>query len=122
MHTSQRRLVDHVTLRVRNLEKSKEFYRSLAETLGHSISKEDAGQFLLDGLLITQNPEPSHSVHLAFEAPNPAVVKLFHENALRAGCSCIRAPMGTNPEQFATLVLDPDGNNIEVVFRASRKL
>jgi catechol 2,3-dioxygenase-like lactoylglutathione lyase family enzyme len=123
-----RRLVDHITLRVKNLEKSKEFYRLLAENLGHTIGREEHNAFYLDGLMITENTEPSQSIHLHFEASNPALVNLFHESALKVGCRSLKSPgynYGLNfgdHMEYKSTVLDPDGNNIEVIFKSKRTL
>lgn len=116
------RLVDHITLRVKNLEKSKEFYRVLAETLGHTLSQEGKDQFYVDGLLFTQNPEATGSVHMSFEAPNPQLVKMFHQSALQKGCQCLSAPEDTCNafNEYRAIVLDPDGNNVEVAYKAKR--
>lgn len=116
------RLVNHITLRVRNLEKSKEFYRVLAETLGHTIAQEEKDHFYVDGLLVTQNPEASGSVYMSFEAPNPMLVKMFHESALQTGCECLAAPDYTcgQSSEYRAIVLDPDGNNVEVSYKSKR--
>ena len=118
------RLVDHITLKVKNLERSKIFYRAIAETLGHAISQENQHGFYVDGLLITQDKDPSHSVHLSFHASNPGVVKLFHQTAVAAGGFCITPPQDApvNQDQYAAVVMDPDGNNVEVFFRSTRAL
>jgi catechol 2,3-dioxygenase-like lactoylglutathione lyase family enzyme len=115
---SHNRLIDHITLKVRNLNKSREFYRALAETLGFSISREEADRFFVEGLQIIQNSDPSHSVHLAFKAMNPASVRQFHDEAIKLGSSSLSAPAATFADQahFSARVRDPDGNNIEVVY------
>jgi len=112
------RLIDHITLRVRNLEKSREFYRALAETLGFAIDREEVDRFFVEGLQIIQNPEPSQSVHLAFKASNPASVRHFHDQALKLGSHSLSAPAATFADKahFSARVRDPDGNNIEVVY------
>lgn len=112
------RLIDHITLKVRNLEKSREFYRALAETLGFSIAREESDRFFVEGLQIIQNPEPSQSVHLAFKAMNPASVRQFHDEAIKLGSLSLAAPAATFADKahFSARVRDPDGNNIEVVY------
>lgn len=115
---NQNRLIDHITLRVKNLEKSREFYRALAESLGFSISREETDRFFVEGLQIIQNPEPTKSVHLAFRASNPATVRHFHDEAVKLGSHSLSAPAATFADRahFSARVKDPDGNNIEVVY------
>ena len=57
-------------------------------------------------------------MHLAFPAPTNAAVDAFHAAALAAGYRDNGAP-GERPVYHAgyygAFVLDPDGNNVEVV-------
>ena len=59
--------------------------------------------------------------HTAFVAANRAEVEAFHAAAIRAGGKDNGAPGArtnqSTPNYFAAFVLDPDGNNIEAVFR-----
>jgi catechol 2,3-dioxygenase-like lactoylglutathione lyase family enzyme len=61
--------------------------------------------------------EPTENVHMAFAGDRNAV-HAFHEAALAAGFRDNGAP-GERPEYhagyYAAFVLDPDGNNVEVV-------
>jgi catechol 2,3-dioxygenase-like lactoylglutathione lyase family enzyme len=60
-----------------------------------------------------------HSVkqHTAFAAGSRAEVDAFHAAALEAGGTDNGAPGQRRPNYYAAFVLDPDGNNIEAVFR-----
>ena len=64
-----------------------------------------------------------HSVrqHVAFAAKSRAEVESFHAAASRAGGTDNGAPGlregGYPPGYYAAFVLDPDGNNIEAIFR-----
>lgn len=121
MYQRKRRLFDHVVLHVRDLHESKKFYRAVVETLGHTITREEADHFFIGELEIRQNPETSRSVHLAFQAENPGSVKLFHETALRNGGTCVGVPVSAEPGVYAANVLDPDGNCIEAIFKKFQK-
>ena len=62
--------------------------------------------------------EPTEHVHLAFTAKDNATVDAFHRAALEAGYRDHGAP-GERPiyhqGYYGAYVLDPDGNNVEVV-------
>lgn len=60
--------------------------------------------------------------HTAFVARSPAEVDAFHAAALRAGGTDngkpgLREAQGYPRGYYAAFVLDPDGNNMEAVFR-----
>ena len=61
--------------------------------------------------------------HTAFAAKSRAQVDAFYAAALEAGGTDNGAPglrdQGYPPGYYAAFVLDPDGNNIEAVFRSS---
>jgi catechol 2,3-dioxygenase-like lactoylglutathione lyase family enzyme len=61
----------------------------------------------------------THSVkqHTAFAAKSRSEVEAFHAAALQAGGTDNGAPSLRRPHYYAAFVLDPDGNNIEPVFR-----
>jgi catechol 2,3-dioxygenase-like lactoylglutathione lyase family enzyme len=64
-----------------------------------------------------------HSIkqHTAFAARSKAEVDAFHAGALKAGGTDNGAPgpreHQTTPVYYAAFVLDPDGNNMEAVYR-----
>jgi len=59
-------------------------------------------------------------MHVAFAAPNRAIVMAFYDSAIAAGGKNNGAP-GLRPryhrDYYGAFVLDPDGNNIEAVCR-----
>jgi catechol 2,3-dioxygenase-like lactoylglutathione lyase family enzyme len=118
----QGRLLDHVHLRVSDLETSKRFYRAAVEALGRSLTRETEAAFLIDELYISADVEPSH-VHIAFQAADRDAVRRFHDAALAAGGRDNGPPGERNyhPGYYAAYVLDPDGNNIEAVFHGPSK-
>jgi class 3 adenylate cyclase/catechol 2,3-dioxygenase-like lactoylglutathione lyase family enzyme len=112
------RLIDHVHLRVRDLEASKRFYRAVLEALGHELSGEGDGYFSSDELFASDDGEPTGSLHLAFQARDHETVNAFHKAAVAAGGRDNGAPgeRAYHPGYFAAYVLDPDGNNVEAVY------
>ena len=111
------RLVDHVHLRVRDLEASKRFYRAALAAVGRDLTGEADWFFSADELFVSADAEPTARVHLAFQAADREVVHRFHEAALAAGGRDNGAPgeRHYHPGYYAAYVLDPDGNNIEAV-------
>jgi catechol 2,3-dioxygenase-like lactoylglutathione lyase family enzyme len=112
------RLIDHVHLRVRDLEASKRFYGAVLESLGRTLSGEGDGFFWADELFASDDAEPTARLHLAFQARDRDTVERFHEAALAAGGRDNGGPgeRRYHPGYYAAYVLDPDGNNIEAVF------
>jgi len=112
------RLIDHVHLRVSDLEASKRFYRAVLESLDLSAALvEGADYFYADELFVDKASEAVSQVHLAFQAPDRATVHEFHAAALAAGGRDNGRPgeRRYHPGYYAAFVLDPDGNNIEAV-------
>jgi len=113
------RLIDHVHLRVSDLEASKRFYRAVFAALGRSDAFVEAqGHFSGDELWVDKAEGQVSRVHLAFQAPDRTTVEAFHRAALGAGGRDNGAPgeRSYHPGYYAAFVLDPDGNNIEAVF------
>ena len=112
------RLIDHVHLRVSDLEASKRFYRAVLESLDLSaVLVEGADYFYADELFVDKASGAVSQVHLAFQAPDRATVHKFHAAALAAGGrdNGRAGERRYHPGYYAAFVLDPDGNNIEAV-------
>jgi catechol 2,3-dioxygenase-like lactoylglutathione lyase family enzyme len=93
------RLVDHVHLRVRDLEWSRRFYQAALGAIGLEVQSGE-GYFF------------------AFAAEDEETVKRFHAAAIAAGGKDNGAPgeRDYHPGYYGAYVLDPDGNNIEAVY------
>lgn len=115
------RLIDHVHLRVSDLEASKRFYRAILQALGKTIGGDDDHHLQADELWIdASGDEPVSHVHLAFQADDQAAVQAFHKAGLAAGGRDNGAPgpRDYHPGYYAAFLLDPDGNNVEAVIHA----
>lgn len=115
MELHRGRLIDHLHLKVRDLEASKRFYRACAEVLGVPIV-EAPEHFFIDELWVDLG-EPHAHCHLAFQTPDRATVDRWHAAVLAAGGRDNGAPgeRPYHPGYYAAFALDPDGNNIEAV-------
>jgi catechol 2,3-dioxygenase-like lactoylglutathione lyase family enzyme len=112
------RLLDHVHLRVADVETSKAFYRAVLEAVGQEITMEGEGYFSADELFVSGDGEPTSGIHLAFVTADPETVQRFHEAALAAGGRDNGGPgeRHYHPGYYSAYALDPDGNNIEAVY------
>jgi catechol 2,3-dioxygenase-like lactoylglutathione lyase family enzyme len=117
----RRGAVDHLWIRVADVAAAKAFYETIAPHAGLRIGVDtpERVQFVGDGASFSLvRGTPTEHLHVAFPALENAVVDRFHEAATAAGYASNGAP-GERPRYhagyYAAFVLDPDGNNIEVV-------
>jgi catechol 2,3-dioxygenase-like lactoylglutathione lyase family enzyme len=115
-------IIDHLWVRVADLAAATAFYRVLAETAGLAVrhAGEDRATFgaTSGGGSFTLVPgTATANLHLAVPGDRTAVDR-FHAEATAAGHRSNGAP-AERPQYhagyYAAYVLDPDGNNIEVV-------
>lgn len=116
------RLLDHVHLRVADLDESARFYETVLRALDPTILVERGeGWLQADELFLSADGEP-HPVHIAFQAEDEEAVRRFWDAGLAAG-GVDNGPPGErsyHPGYYAAYVLDPDGNNVEAVFHGPR--
>ena len=115
MEVHRGRLIDHLHLKVKDLEASKRFYKAAMEALGVPLV-EGKDHFFADELWVDVGPAVAH-VHFAFQAKDRAMVDRFHAAVLAAGGRDNGAPgeRPYHPGYYAAFALDPDGNNVEAV-------
>jgi catechol 2,3-dioxygenase-like lactoylglutathione lyase family enzyme len=115
--------VDHLTLRVRDLEASKRFYRAALSPWGGREIELESGEISFgpegsEDLAIAAG-ESSGPLHIAFAAPDRQTVDRFYAAALAAGGRDNGRP-GERPQYhpgyYAAYATDPDGNNVEAVY------
>jgi catechol 2,3-dioxygenase-like lactoylglutathione lyase family enzyme len=115
-------VIDHLWIRVADLERAKRFYETIAPHAGfapRSVLPDRAHFGTGNGsFAVVDDGTPAEHVHLAFPAGTDAAVDAFHRAATGAGYADNGAP-GERPAYhagyYAAYVLDPDGNNVEVV-------
>ena len=113
-------VIDHLWIRVANVDASQRFYETIAPVLGLDVARRKAERFHVSGddrsFALVHGP-PTENVHLAFPAPDDETVREFHRVALAAGYRD-NGPPGErryHPGYYGAFVLDPDGNNVEAV-------
>ena len=123
-HAARRRdgAIDHLWIRVADLEVATAFYRIVAAAAGFALRHEDAelsrfGRPAQGGTFTLLQGPPTEQLHMAFASDDDAV-RRFYDDAVAAGHRGNGEP-GERPQYhqgyYAAYVLDPDGNNIEVV-------
>src|SRR5262249_54638581 len=118
--------IDHISLRVTDVGRSKAFYTAVLATLGYGPQM-DFGDIVGYGpkgrpcfwLTKGENVTPTH---IAFASPSREAAMPFYETALASGATDNGKP-GLRPEYhkdyYGAFVIDPDGHNIEAVIRTA---
>jgi catechol 2,3-dioxygenase-like lactoylglutathione lyase family enzyme len=115
--------IDHLWIRVADLDASTTFYETVAPAAGFRSGRELPGraQFAcVSGSfsVVANGGAPTEHVHIAFAATDNETVERFHREATAAGY-LDNGPPGErsvyHEGYYGAFVLDPDGNNIEVV-------
>lgn len=120
-------MLDHVTIGVSDIGRSREFYDRALKPLGIARLHAEGATFAgygSDGkafFWIGLRGAAQSSVHVAFAAPDRATVDAFFTAALAAGAQDNGKPglrPQYHPDYYGAFVLDPDGHNIEAVCRS----
>ncbi len=122
-------MLDHVSLGVSDIGRSRRFYDAALRPLGvvrivdfgrgsdYGAAPGSLGvEFTITHETAVAAPYPG--VHLCFRAPSREAVQAFHAAALGAGGSDDGAPGPRpqyHPDYYAAFVFDPDGHRIEAV-------
>lgn len=132
-------MIDHISLRVTDYNRSKNFYLAALEPLGFSLAMETAAgagfrkDFIPCFWVKTGTPhvpvlspgEPvmpgcgGSAIHVAFAADSREAVDWFYRAAVAAGGGSNGAPdlrPEYHPNYYSAFVLDPDGYNVEAVY------
>ena len=120
-------MLDHVTIGVSDIERSKAFYDHALRILGITRLYAEGDRFAGYGVRpkaffwIGCRETPQTGPHIASTATNRGTVDRFHEEAIKAG-GRDNGPPGLRPHYHAhyygAFVLDRDGHNIEAVCHA----
>ena len=124
-------MIDHTGIGVADVSNAAKFYDAALGALGYRRAMQlpadtgaDAVGYGVDYPIFWIDRFHPHGVkqHTAFAAKSRAEVDAFYQAALGAGGRDNGAPglrdhQGYPPGYYAAFVLDPEGNNMEAVFR-----
>ncbi len=127
-------MINHVSLVVSDLEKSKKFFQAALAPLGYKLlaehpksagfgqaDKEGSRDFWIKEGTVGESKSFSC---LAFTAQSKEEVDIFYKEAIKAGARDNGTP-GYRPKYhvgyYAAYVIDPNGYNIEAVFDDLKK-
>jgi catechol 2,3-dioxygenase-like lactoylglutathione lyase family enzyme len=118
-------MIDHVSIGVRDLVRTKRFYEAALQPLGYRCLSEASGSlgFGRDAVAfwvsVVERPvvaDKDSGLHFCFTAPTRNSVNAFHAAALGAGGRDNGKPgvrAEYDPNYYAAFVIDPDGYRIE---------
>jgi catechol 2,3-dioxygenase-like lactoylglutathione lyase family enzyme len=115
-------IVDHLWIRVADVARARAFYETIAPHAGIRLGTDTADRVQYQGpaggSFSLVSGAPTEHLHLALPTDDDAAVERFHEVATAAGYAS-NGPPGERPQYhpgyYAAYILDPDGNNVEVV-------
>jgi catechol 2,3-dioxygenase-like lactoylglutathione lyase family enzyme len=114
--------IDHLWIRVADLDAAQRFYAALAPHVGFSVKRAAKDRVQVAGerasfSLLDDGP-PTEHVHIAFTAGADSDVDAFHRALVDAGYRDNGPPgerAAYHPGYYGAFVFDPDGNNLELV-------
>ncbi len=114
-----RTVVDHLDVHVSDFAQSVRFYETVLTPLEIPKLYERAGEACFTHVNVVAQTPPTTDLHLCFYARSKAEVESFHRAGVEAGFRSNGGPgyRDYGPGYYAAYLLDPDGNNIEALYR-----
>ena len=113
------RVFDHVDVHASDYAESVRFYETVLAALGipKLVEREDWTCFT--NLNVADRRPATQNLHLCFYAREKEHVDAFHEAGIGAGFRSNGAPgyRDYGAGYYAAYLLDPDGNNVEALYR-----
>ena len=120
-------MIDHVSIPVRDLGRSADFYEAVLRQIGFARLIERRStvgfgkrypEFWLNARPAMQAVSEGTGNHVCLRAPTQHAVKAFHETALESGGRDAGAPgfrKVSTTVYYGAFIFDPDGNKVEAV-------
>jgi catechol 2,3-dioxygenase-like lactoylglutathione lyase family enzyme len=114
-----RHVVDHLDLHTGDFRHSVLFYEIVLAPLGIPKLHERESSACFTHVNVVAQAPPTTGLHLCFHAHSRAEVDAFHRAGVKAGFRSNGAPgfRDYGPGYYAAYLLDPDGNNVEALYR-----
>lgn len=113
------RVLDHVDLHAGDYAESVRFYGTVLAPLGIPNLVESPEGTCFTNLNVVDRRPATQNLHLCFYAREKEHVDAFHRAGVEAGFRSNGAPgyRDYGPGYYAAYLLDPDGNNVEALYR-----
>jgi catechol 2,3-dioxygenase-like lactoylglutathione lyase family enzyme len=114
-----RTVVDHLDLHASDFSESVRFYETILAPLAIPKLYERDGAACFTHVNVVAETPPTKELHLCFYARSKEEVDAFHRLGVEAGFRSNGAPGYRDyaPGYYAAYLLDPDGNNVEALYR-----
>jgi catechol 2,3-dioxygenase-like lactoylglutathione lyase family enzyme len=112
-------VVDHLDLHTSRFPESVRFYEAVLAPLGIPKLYQRERSACFTHVNVVDAQPPTTNLHLCFYARSKAEVDAFHSAGVTAGFES-NGPPGYRdyaPGYYAAYLLDPDGNNVEALYR-----
>ena len=112
-------VIDHIDLHASDYARSVQFYETVLATLGIPRLGESGEGTCFTNVNVVNRRPPTTDLHLCFRARSREQVDAFHAAGIGAGFRSNGAPgyRDYQPGYYAAYLLDPDGNNVEALYR-----
>jgi catechol 2,3-dioxygenase-like lactoylglutathione lyase family enzyme len=113
------RVFDHVEVHAGDYAESVRFYETVLAPLGIPNLGETEDWTSFTNLNVVDRRPPTQNLHLCFYAREKEHVDAFHRAGVAAGFRSNGEPgyRDYGPGYYAAFLLDPDGNNVEALYR-----
>jgi catechol 2,3-dioxygenase-like lactoylglutathione lyase family enzyme len=113
------RVFDHVEVSATDFPESVRFYETVLAALGIPRFDEADDVISFANFSVVDRRPPTQNLHVCFYAREKAHVDAFHRAGVEAGFRSNGEPgyRDYGPGYFAAFLLDPDGNNVEALYR-----
>jgi catechol 2,3-dioxygenase-like lactoylglutathione lyase family enzyme len=114
-----RLVFDHVDVHASDYTESVRFYETVLAPLGVPKLLARADWTCFANLNVSNRRPPTQNLHLCFFTRAKAQVDAFHAAGVEAGFRSNGGPgyRDYGPGYYAAYLLDPDGNNVEALYR-----